>query len=139
MHSKTTKFLNHLKNRNFEIFTIQTVDGVDVLRHTENSNGMSVQSIILFDASVGTEVTFVIANCPNKLKQEQIIMYLNELNLDRKMKYTLGKTGNIAAQFTYWADDESFNPENLLSMYVAFFRSLLEDGDIQKIMKLIWG
>ena len=139
MKQKTSKFLNHLKVKNFEIFTLQTLDEVDVLKHTENSDGVSVQSLICFDDSICTEVTYLLANCSNKLKQEQIILYLNELNRQKKMKYNISETGNIIASFIYWADDTDFNPETLLQMYVSFFRSLLEEGDIPKLMRMIWG
>ena len=139
MKSITNQFINHLKAKNFEIFTLQTLDEVDVLKHTETSNGMSIQSLICFDDSPCTEITYLLANCTNKLKQEQIILYLNELNRQRKMKYNLSETGNIIASFIYWADDNAFNPETLLEMYIGFFRSLLEEGELPKLMRMIWG
>ena len=139
MLTKTLKLMEHLERGNLNLFDVQSTGDADVLRHTETINGFTINSLIIIDNSVCTETIFVIAQCSNIMKHEQLHAFLNQLNCQKKLKYCLREDGAITASMLYWANDEEFNPNNLLTLYVSFLNSLTESTDINKIMKIIWA
>lgn len=140
MEQKVNKLKEYLVKTNFDIFDVQSVDNLTAFKHIEMINGVPIQSVMVFDDSAAVETTFLLANCTDKLKQERLILFLNELNVQHKLKYYISETGNIIATFTYWAANEAeFNPQVLMNLYVVFFKSLIEDSTINKIMKIIWA
>jgi len=140
MKQKVRKLKEYLEKTNFDIFDMQSVDNLTAFKHIEMVNGVPIQSVIVFDDSVAVDTTFLLANCTDKLKQERLALFLNELNEQHKLKYYISETGNIIATFTYWASNEAeFNPQVFINMYVVFFKSLIEDSTINKIMKIIWA
>ena len=140
MKQKVRKLKEYLEETNFDIFDLQCVDGLIAFKHIEMVNGTPIQSIMVFDDSAAVDTTFLIANCTDVLKQERIMLFLNELNAQHKLKYYISESGNIIATFTYWAsNEEELNPKVLMNLYVVFFKSLIEDNTINKIMKIIWA
>lgn len=134
MDSRTEKFIAFLKDNNLNFFEIRPTDTGNILLHTENQ----IATKIFIDNPSRIEIFYEFANCSNVLKQEQILTFLNQLNETNVLKYFWAETGEIVANITYWADDESFNPSTLFSLYLAFYRSLTNDHIVEQVMKIIW-
>lgn len=139
MNAKSIKLKNHLQESDFNVFDFQIVGSLEVFKHSENVDGVTVQSFIAIGETPCTEVRYMIGNCTDRIKQERLVAFINELNCERKLKYFLDVNGNIYAAFDYWASDNDFNPQTLVSIYVLFFKAIIDEGDIRKIMKIIWG
>lgn len=139
MFTKTKKIMEYLELRGLQPFEILCTSEADILKHGETINGIQIQSAIFLDNSVCTEIVYSFAQCPNVMRQEQVVLFLNELNCQRKLKYCLSEDGTVCAILNYWADNEGFDCDNLLSLYASFMKSITQNNDINKIMKIIWG
>ena len=141
MQQKTRKFLDYVKGQGIEFFDLQSMEDVDILKHDERINGVLIQSAIFIqDDSRCINISFFLANCTNELKQKQIILYLNELNRQQKLKYYLDEEdGSIVASLQYWVDDNSFVSETLFGLYIVFLRSIIDNEEVPKLMRMIWG
>lgn len=139
MFTKTEKLIKYLELRCLQPFEILCTEEADILRHSETINGIQVQSTIYIDNSVCTEIVYSFAQCPYVMKRDDVILFLNELNCQRKLKYCLSDDGSVCALLHYWADDESFDCDNMLSLYASFMKSITQNSDVNKIMRIIWG
>ncbi|MBQ8799569.1 MAG: hypothetical protein IJZ55_08405 [Lachnospiraceae bacterium] len=139
MLTKSEKLQKYLKKTDFEVFTFQRINSLDVFKHTENVDGIPIQSFIAIGENPATEITYILGNCTDALKHERLVFFMNELNVQRKLKFCIDDKGLITASFHYYADDDNFNADALISLYVVFFESLIKEGDIRKIMKIIWS
>lgn len=139
MFYKTRKAIDFLEQGNIQIFDIQSSNEADLLRHSENINGTTVQTIIMINNSPITEVVYIIGQCKDKQKHTQLVFLMNELNCDRRICYSIREDGLITATFYYYATDDDFNASTLFQTYVAFLDSLHKNNDISQIMKTIWS
>ena len=137
MFVKTRKFVDFLEDNGLNLFDIQSENDLDILRHTEVSNGVSIQTVIFIEDNACAEVMYIFAQCPNVVKREQMQELLNKLNDDRKLKYYIRDDGTIIASFIYWATEENFDSRTLFSLYISFMNSIMEN-DLNRIMRIIW-
>lgn len=139
MFYKTRKLVEYLKEGNLQLFDIHSTSDADILRHNENINGFTLKSVIIINNTASIEVVYIIAQCTNIMKHEQMISLMNELNCDRQLKYCMRTDGLVTASFNYYADDNDFNADALLSLYAVFMKTFNDNNDINRIMRLIWG
>ena len=138
MQYKTKKIVEYLKERDLHFFDIESDAENDILHHTESIDGISLKSLVFINDFASTEIVFMIAQCSNIMKHEQMILFLNELNCHRQLKYFM-RDGYVVASFYYYADNNDFNPDTFISLYAIFLQSFSKTNDISKIMKLIWS
>ena len=141
MNSKSIKLKRYFQENNINFFDFRSVGDIDIFEHTENVEGAMVLTFIATaQDDTCTEVRFALGNCRDKIKQERIILFLNELNCQNKLKYFLDDaSGAVYACFHYWSTNEDFNPKEFFSLFVMFFQGIIQNGDIRKIMKIIWS
>lgn len=139
MQEKTKKFIKYLKEKNASHFEIESCENDDILRRTETINGNTISTGIIIENTACSSVTYLLAHCPNEEKRKELLILLNELNTKRRLKFAITSDGAVYATFIYLADDNAFDSEGFIALYLIFMKSIIDDGDLNSIMKIIWG
>lgn len=132
MDARSEKFIDFLRDKNVNFFEIRSMETMTAFLHTENQ----IETKIIFNDSLRVDIYYELANCSNILNHEQLLTLLNQLNENNAIKYFWAEAGQIVANITYWADEESFNPNTLFNLYFVFFKMLIDNHIVDQVMKI---